>query len=176
MGIVWLWRVKVLLVELGWVWVVNNTLGCHGELCLDSWVWVFWWGGRFVSVVWLWRAVVLVVTLGGLGCQWDLMCGFMGLGFVGSCFGWYPDPKLRKDLGPLKMGVWLLVWLNLTHCDLMGPFYEPICAQDMNPTSQTHIYIYIYKHIYIYIYLCVHVYILVEWMSKERQIKWKKCK
>ena len=33
------------------------------------------------------------------------MCGFMGLGFVGSCFGWYPDPKLRKDHRPPKKGV-----------------------------------------------------------------------
>ena len=164
----------VLLVELRWVWVVGNILGCRGELRLDSWVWIFWWGGRFVSVVCLWRAVVLVVALGGLGRQWDLMCGFMGLGFVGSCFGWYPDPKLRKDHRPPKKGVWLLVWLHLTRCDLIGPFYDPICAQDMNPTSQTHIYIYIHTYIHTYIY--IYIYILVEWISKERQIKWKKCK
>jgi len=44
------------------------------------------------------------------------------------------------------MGVWLLVGLGLTHRDLVGPFYEPIFAQDMNPTTQ---YTYTHTHIYI---------------------------
>ena len=34
------------------------------------------------------------------------------------------------------MDVWLLVGLGVAHRDFVGPFYEPICAQDMDPTKQ----------------------------------------
>ena len=66
---------------------------------------------------------------------------------------------MMKDPGSPKMGVWLLVGLGLTHRDLIGPFYESICAQNKNPTTQIHTHTH------------THTYLLVEWITKEWKIK-----
>ena len=51
---------------------------------------------------------------------------------------------MTKNPRSLKTDFQLLVGLGLTHRDLVGPFYEPICTKDMNPTTRIYIHIHIY--------------------------------
>lgn len=58
---------------------------------------------------------------------------------VGSCFVQYPSPMVMKGSRPPKDGVWWLVGLGLTHCNLVGSFTSQSVHKTWTHNTHTHI-------------------------------------
>ena len=65
---------------------------------------------------------------------------------MGSCFGRYSGPSANEDLGPPKNFIFVGWWIGLDSPQLYWTDYEPICAQNIVPTTHIHSHMQTYTY------------------------------